>query len=283
MSSTGTQSPSGVRTPPGAPSVWQAIARQVPYYTTVLRRTWRGSAFSYSVLPALTLASLGLGLGGFVDDGGSTGEGTAALGGLSYLAFIAPGMVAITAVMAAAGESTFPVYAGFTWTKIYYAMRATSLRVRDIVNGAATYVAARVLIAVVLLTVVVALFGTVGSVVGGFALVGAAVLVGAAHTTPIMAYAAWAKEDTALGLVFRLGVIPMTLFSGAYFPVDQLPDAVEVVAMVLPVWHGVELCRMATTGDVTSAAWIHVAYLLLVTVVGWVLAQRQFARRLGRI
>ncbi|WP_370614578.1 ABC transporter permease [Mumia sp. Pv 4-285] len=284
MSGTGTQS-AGVRTPTRAPSAWQAVARQAPYYATVLRRTWRGSAFSYSVLPALTLASLGLGLGTFVDEGGAgaTGDGAAALGGLSYLAFIAPGMVAVTAVMAAAGESTFPVYAGFTWTKIYYAMRATSLRVRDLVNGAATYVAVRVLIAVVLLSVVVALFGTISTVLGGVALVGAALLVGLAHTTPIIAYAGWAKEDTALGLVFRLGIIPMTLFSGAYFPVDQLPAAVEAVAKALPVWHGVELCRMATTGEATSAAWIHVGYLLLVTAVGWVLAQRQFARRLGRI
>mgnify|MGYP003289109352 CR=1 FL=1 len=162
-------------------------------------------------------------------------------------------------------------------------MRSTSLQVRDIVNGVVVYVAVRVLIAVALITGVVALFQVIGSVLGAVALVGAAVLVGAAHAAPIIAYAGWAREDTALGLVYRVGVIPMTLFSGAYFPVEQLPAVVEAVAKALPVWHGVELCRMATTGDVTSAAWVHVLYLLVVTGVGWALAQRQFDRRLGRV
>jgi len=81
--------------------------------------------------------------------------------------------------------------------------------------------------------------------------------------------------------MYRLGVIPTTLFSGAFFPIDQLPEAVQVVAYVLPAWHGVELARMCSTDALTPMALVHVAYLVVVGAVGWWWARRAFGRRLG--
>jgi lipooligosaccharide transport system permease protein len=75
----------------------------------------------------------------------------------------------------------------------------------------------------------------------------------------------------------------MFLFSGAFFPVSQLPAAIAWLARLTPVWHGVELCRALTTGRATVLAALgHVGYLLLWVVVGWWLAERAFRRRLER-
>jgi lipooligosaccharide transport system permease protein len=260
--------------PRGDGGRWVAVRRQVPYYVTVLRRTWRGSIFSYAVLPVLMLASFGIGLGGFVDD-------DAALGGVSYLDFIAPGILVTSAVTAAAGEGLYPVYAAFVWNKMAYAMSATPLAAVDIVNGVLAYVTFRIASATVALTIVLALFGTLASPGGALLLILAGTLVGAAHGAVFIGYAASLRSDAGLTLMFRLGVIPMTMFSGAFFPIDQLPEAVQWVAHVLPAWHGVELARMCSTDSYGPLAFVHVGYLVLVGVAGWVWARRSFSRRLG--
>ncbi|WP_167003400.1 ABC transporter permease [Mumia sp. ZJ430] len=260
--------------PRGDGGRWAAVRRQVPYYLTVLRRTWRGSIFSYAVLPVIMLASFGLGLGSFVND-------DAALGGVDYLDFIAPGILATSALTAAAGEALYPVYAMFTWTKMAYAMSSTPLGAVDVVNGVTAYVTFRVATATVALTIVLGLFGTLASVGGALLLVLAGTLVGAAHGAVFIGYAAWTGSDSALTLMFRLGVIPMTMFSGAFFPIDQLPEVVQVIAHVLPAWHGVELARMCSTDTLTPMALVHVAYLVVVGLAGWWWARRAFGRRLG--
>jgi lipooligosaccharide transport system permease protein len=95
------------------------------------------------------------------------------------------------------------------------------------------------------------------------------------------ALAAKVEDERSFVTVFRFLVVPMFLFSGTFFPVSQLPLAFELVAYVTPIWHGVELCRMLTLGDVElGAALGHVAYLLLWTGVGFELARRAYRTRL---
>ena len=108
-----------------------------------------------------------------------------------------------------------------------------------------------------------------------------AALVGLAVATPTFAYAATIRVDSYLAVLFRLGVIPMSLFSGVFFPVESLPGVLRWVAYALPLWHGVDLSRAATLG--VAPAWSpvgHVLYLTLWAGVGWLLALRQFSRRL---
>lgn len=263
--------PSPQQTPPRALAM---VLRQYDYYLTLLRRTWRGSIFSYGVLPILFLLSMGIGLGGYVRD-------EAALGGVSYLEYIAPGMLAVNVMQAAVGESTWPVFGNFKWTKVYFAMAATPLRVVDVLNGALAAIAARMVLIGVLLVVVLAVFGTVSSVPGAVMAVGVAVLIGMAHAAPSVAYSAHLRSDAGFAVLFRVGIIPMMLFSGAFFPVDQLPSVVQWVAYLMPIWHGVELTRMCTTGDV---AWLaaagHAAYLLALVACGRWVALREFRAKL---
>jgi lipooligosaccharide transport system permease protein len=253
--------------------------RQADYWATVYRRVWRGTVVTSFVLPVLYLAAIGVGLGRYVDDAGST----AALGGLSYLDYVGPGLLATTAMQTAVGESTYPVLAYFVWQKVYDAMIATPLRVRDVLVGHLGYVVLRLATTCTVLLTVLALFGIVHSVAGGLGAVAVAVLVGLAFATPIFAFSARQENDSGYALLYRLGLIPMFLFSGAFFPVSQLPAAIAWLGRLTPVWHGVELCRALTTGRATvPAALGHVGYLLLWVVVGWWLAQRAFRRRLER-
>ena len=238
----------------------------------------RASRTDPSARPASRTAGLlyGLGLGGFIDGNATGGVG----GAPSYLLFLAPGLLAMHAMQIAAFESSYPVVAGLKWTKFYHAMAATPLRVVDIVLGALAFVVVRLLIVTVVFSLVLVAFGAITSWLWLLSIL-SAVLVGAAHAAPTMAMAGYSREESWLAMYFRLLIVPMGLFSGAFFPLSQLPDLLQVVALVVPLWHGVELVRGLALGSLgLSAALLHIGYLLLWTVVGTLLAVRTFSRRL---
>jgi lipooligosaccharide transport system permease protein len=81
--------------------------------------------------------------------------------------------------------------------------------------------------------------------------------------------------------VMRLGIIPLFLFSGTFFPLEQLPAGLRPVAWVTPLWHGVELCRGLTTGEAGLAALGHVAVLAAFVAVGSWWGRMTFTRRLA--
>jgi lipooligosaccharide transport system permease protein len=250
----------------------------------VYRRAWRGSIFSSFLSPVLFLAAMGLGLGSLVDAAGAAGEtggaGGAALAGVSYLAFLAPGLLASTAMQTAAGESTFPVMAGLVWVKSFHGMIATPIRPSDVVVGKLTYIGLRLLLVIGAFFVVTVLFGAVTGP-GAILTVPAALLTGLAFAAPIAAYSATQRDADGFNALFRFGVIPLFLFSGTFFPISQLPEILQVVAVLTPLWHGVDLCRSLALGTVEPmVAAIHVAYLGTMTAVGVAAALVTFRRRL---
>jgi lipooligosaccharide transport system permease protein len=167
------------------------------------------------------------------------------------------------------------------WHKVYQAMLATPMRVRDLLLAHFGFIAFRLFATCAVFVAVVAAFGVVESVLGAVAAVLVGVLVGVAYTTPTFAYSGRLESDSGFALIYRLGVIPMFLFSGAFFPVSQMPDAIEWLAYLMPVWHGVEAARMLTTDQVLALPMIgHLAYLCLWAAVGWWLALRSFTKRL---
>ena len=254
------------------------VARQLDYWLTVYRRTWRGSVISSFVLPFLFLTAMGVGLGGFVDDQADA----AALGGLDYVAFIAPGLLATPVMQTGIGEATWPVLGNFKWNRVYESMLATPLRVVDVLNAHLVFIGFRIATTALVFIAVMAAFGTVSSVAGGVLALLVAVLVGIAHTTPCFAFSVTREDPSAFSVVFRVVVLPLSLFSGAFFPVSQLPAALEWFAVATPMWHGVELARMSTTGLVDwSDAAVSVGYLLLWAVLGWFAARALFVRRVG--
>jgi lipooligosaccharide transport system permease protein len=255
-----------------------ALARQYDYWATAYRRTWKGSVISSFLMPLLYLAAMGVGLGRFVDNS----AGAEALGGVSYLAYIAPGLLAATAMQTAVGESTYPVMGKIKWNFVFHAMAATPLQIRDIVAGQLGFIAFRVTTTCAVFLGVIAAFGAIHSPLGVLCLV-VAPLVGLAFGAPVFAIASRLESDAGFAMIFRFGVIPMFLFSGAFFPVTQLPDGIEWLAYVTPLWHGVMMCRDLSLG--VAALWPtvgHAAYLLAWIGAGTWLTVRGLTRRLVR-
>jgi lipooligosaccharide transport system permease protein len=250
--------------------------RAFSYWMLQYKHTWRGTAFSSVLEPLGFLAAMGIGLGLLVD----RGTGTTNLSGISYLDFVAPGFIAAAAMQTAVFESTFPVMGALKWHKQYHAMLATPLRSTDALVGHLLFVVFRLATSVTVFLVIASLFGAIGSV-WAVLTVPVAVLTGLAYATPVFAFSATQTNDSGFSMLFRFGVVPMFLFSGTFFPVSQLPDWLEPVALAVPLWHGVDLCRALSLGTATwDGAAGHVAYLLVWVVVGFALARRTFRRRL---
>jgi lipooligosaccharide transport system permease protein len=200
--------------------------------------------------------------------------------GMPYLDWMVPGLIASTAMQMSFSESTWPVLGGFEWRRVYFGQADAPLRLADIIGGHLLFVLIRVLISAAAFLGVAALFGTLHSW-WAVAALPVAMLVGLAVAAPTFAYAASVSSDSYLAILIRLGMLPMSLFSGVFFPVDQLPVALRWVAYVLPLWHGVDLSRAATLG--VAPDWPvagHLVYLAAWAAAGWWLATRAFARRL---
>lgn len=241
------------------------------------KRTWRGSAVSSVLQPVLFLAAMGLGLGSLVNRGHAT-----SLGGVTYLVFLAPALLAAAAMQTAVMESSWPVMAAVKWLMTYDAMLATPLRVRDLLAGHLTWIGLRVLMVCTVFLAVMAAFGAIESPEAIF-LIPAGVLTGMAFAAPVAAFAVTLERDSGLTALFRFGVMPMFLFSGTFFPVSQLPAALRVLAYITPLWHGVDLCRHLALGEATLLGSLgHVAYLLAWFFVGCRVALSTYSRRLVR-
>jgi lipooligosaccharide transport system permease protein len=252
--------------------------RSYGYWATTYKQTWRGSVTAGFVNPLLYLAALGVGLGSLVDKHQGTSSPT--LSHVSYLAFLAPGLLASTAMQTGTGESTWPVMASFRWTRQYHAMLATPLRVSDIVIGHVAWIATRIFGTAALFTAVLSVFGVIRSP-GILLAIPAAVLVGLAFAAPIMAFAATRETDNSFAVLNRFVVLPLFLFSGTFFPISQLPTWTHPVAYVTPLWHGVQLCRGLDLGHVSVPALMgHTAVLLAYTATGVVAALRTYRGRL---
>jgi lipooligosaccharide transport system permease protein len=249
--------------------------RQFRFWLTNYRRTWRGTIYSGVLNPVLYLGAMGLGLGTLVD-----AHGTSSLGGVSYLAFLAPGLLAASAMQTAMGESTYPVYGSVKWLKTYQAAIASPLRPTDLFHGHLLWTTVRLVMNSVVFLIVMAAFGAIHSV-WAIAALPAAVLTGMAFATPIEAYAMTCTKDTSFAMLFRFGIIPLFLFSGTFFPITQLPAYVRPLAYITPLWHGVALCRTLSLGTAQlGESAVHVGYLVAVIALGVLAGNRTYVRRL---
>ncbi|OFW67174.1 MAG: hypothetical protein A2Z12_03870 [Actinobacteria bacterium RBG_16_68_21] len=250
-------------------------ARVLEANARVYRRTYRGSLVSTFVNPVLYLLAMGVGLGKLVDAG--TGSSTLTL---PYLTFLAPGLLAATAMTTAAGDSSFPVMAGIKWRKTFDAVLATPLGVRDLVGGHLGWIAIRLTFVTFVYSMVMTIFGAT-TIVEGLAAVPPAVLTGMAFAALVTAYTAKIKDEQWLSNMFRFGITPLFLFSGTFFPITQLPGWLQPVAYATPLWHGVSLCRglALRTGFIVDP-WVSVGYLAALTVLGAILSTRQLTKRL---
>jgi lipooligosaccharide transport system permease protein len=161
-------------------------------------------------------------------------------------------------------------------------MHATPLRPADIALGQLGWIATRISLVGTIFVVVMVLFGAARSPLVALA-IPVATLTGMAFAGPIAAFAATQDRMDKFNAIFRFGITPLFLFSGTFFPIEQLPAFVQPLAWVTPLWHGVSLARGLALGTITDEpllALVHLAVLLLFAGGGIAAALWTFRRRL---
>jgi lipooligosaccharide transport system permease protein len=262
--------------PPVSPT-WSTVTRVIEHRLLQYRRTFRASLFSSFGIPILFLTAMGLGLGGYVDQSPDP-----ALAGLTYLQFLAPGLLAATVMQAGSFEAAFPILGGLQWNKIFHAMFATPIRPRDIALGNILWITIRLTMVAAVFSIIVVLFGAARSPLIVLA-VPVAVLTGLAFVTPIMAFTATQRKPDRFAAMFRFGITPLFLFSGTFYPVESLPGALQPIAWLSPLWHGVDVCRALMLGTIDRdpvLMLVHLGILAAITVLGAIAAFRTFENRL---
>jgi lipooligosaccharide transport system permease protein len=258
-----------------APAVVDTALRATSVYFIRLWRSGKSTVLISALNPLFVLAAMGVGLGSLID----TPE-QSSLGGVDYLTFLAPALMAAFAMQSAVGGSLWPVLGGIKWEGTFVAQTATPLRPADVLHGHLAYITAEIATNVVFTLFAMVVFGAVESPWGVLA-VPAAVLTGLVYATAVTGFSATQETDSAFPLIMRFGVIPSYLFSGTFFPVDQLPTGLEWAAKVTPLWHGVDLCRDLVLGDAgLASSLVHVAYLALLLALALWWARGTFRRRL---
>jgi lipooligosaccharide transport system permease protein len=239
------------------------------------RKGWRATVVSSVVQPLLFLVALGLGFGSQVQAGEATG-------GLRYVVYLAPALLAATAVQIGVFESTYPVLSGFKWQQQYVGVVATPVTPAQLVGGQLTWVALRMLGAGVAYLIVAL---PLGAVRGPAVLLSlpVSVLTGMALAAWVTAHVATVETDASFSPLFRFLVLPMTLFAGTFFPVNELPVWIRPLTWITPLWHGTELARGLSFGWIGFWPAVgHTAYLLAMFATGAALAARNFRVRLTK-
>ncbi|UPO77528.1 ABC transporter permease [Arthrobacter sp. Helios] len=259
------------------------------YYAEHWLRRMRGYGWTVLVTaigtPLVYLFGMGVGLASLVDTGTNAAFDAGDGSSVSYLLFVGPALLATAAIMVSSEENTYTVMSGFKWRRTYYGPNASPLSSAQLVDGHVLGLGTRLLITCGAYFGFLLLFGAVGNPATAWLMVLTAILGGLAFGLPLMAYSASITEDRGqFAMVQRFIVMPLFLFSGTFFPLDTLPLVIRWIGWISPLWHASELGRMVSYGlaEPVFLTVVHVAYLLLLAVGGWLLTRRNFTRRLGK-
>ena len=203
---------------------------------------------------------------------------------VSYLVFVAPALLMTAAISVASEEFSYPVMAGFKWRRYFFGFSASALSPGQIAGGVVAGASARIIFVVVAYYAFLWIFGAVPDPATGWLTIPIGLLAGLAFGIPYMAYAASITEDKGqIALVQRFIFMPMFLFSGTFYPLATLPLWLQWIGWVSPLWHATELGRIVTYGKPAEPLMIvvHVGYLLVLSIGGYLVGRRLFGRRLA--
>jgi lipooligosaccharide transport system permease protein len=249
---------------------WRMVQRNLLVY----KHTWM-VIFSGFFEPLFYLLGIGIGLGGMIPD----------IQGISYGAFIAPGLLAANCMNGAITDGLFNIFFKLRYQKTYDGVLATPMRVPDIAFGEMLWALTRGSIyAAGFLAVVLVLGETIGprmllSRWAVLALPGA-VLVAASFSAGALCLTSFVRKVQDFDIVMGLLIVPMFLFSGTFVPVAQLPRPAQWAVQAVPLYHAVEMLRQLTTGAISPSIGLHAAYLVLVGGLAFVVAMRRLERAL---
>ena len=211
--------------------------------------------------PLLYLFSFGYGVGTLIGDiQVSNGQV------VSYAMFIAPGLLATSAMNGAIYDSTWNVYFKLHEGKIYHGMLATSLGPLDVALGEILTALIRGFAYAVGFMAVATPMGLIPSWWGVLA-IPAAVLIAFGFASIGMAITSYFKSYQQMGLI-NISLLPIFLFSGSFYPLSVFPDWAQIIIKTLPLWHAIELIRNLSLGIINFSLLGHIAYFLVMIVIG---------------
>jgi lipooligosaccharide transport system permease protein len=237
---------------------------------TVFTRTWQVNFFPPLVEALLYLFAIGMGIGSYVKE----------IGGVPYVTFIAPAILAIAVMNSAFFECTYGSYVRMYYQKSFDAMIATPLSIEDVIAGEILWGATRSVIYVVIMLPVLAAFGVV-SLPASLLAIPLAFLGGLMFAGIAMCFTAITPSIDTLNYPSFLFITPMSLFSGTFFPLTLLPVLLQYLALtLLPLTHLVAIMRMFTQAAVSPALLLHLAWIATVTVICCIAAINLMRKRL---
>ena len=240
---------------------------------------WRGIITAVAIgNPLFYLISIGVGVGVLV----SQNSGTSGTGGVEYLVFLVPALLATTSITGAMDEVLFPTIDGFKWRKTFFAMNATPITGPQIALGLFLAAMVRVTYAVVLYWALLVAFGVM-TLSDSWRVIPLMIFAGAAFGSFMLGITAGVKnDDYYFAVLGRLVIAPLFLFSGTFFPLTTMPIFLQPIGWVSPLWHATELGRHFSYGYPisTDVIVLHFAYLISLTVIGFLLTRKRFTARL---
>ncbi|MCT2586831.1 ABC transporter permease [Actinophytocola gossypii] len=237
----------------------------------VNRRAWLAVVSGFCE-PLFYLLAMGVGFGRLVGEvTGPTGEP------MSYVAYVAPALLAASAMNGAVYDATFNIFFKFKYAKLYDAMLATPLGPVDVAIGEIAWALLR---GGMYATGFLAVMLGMGLISSPWALLAlpAALFVAFAFAAVGMACTTFMRSWQDFDLV-QLALMPMFLFSTTFFPLTVYPAAIQVGVQCLPLYHAIEIMRALSTGFVDASLLGHLAYFAVMAVIGVVVS----ARRLGTL
>jgi lipooligosaccharide transport system permease protein len=219
--------------------------------------------------PALYLLGLGFGLGHFVGD----------MSGMPYLAFLASGIVASSAMTTASFEGMYSVYTRMVPQRTYEAILATPLEVDDVLAGEMLWCATKSLLSGVAILIVAFALGAADGWQTLWVLP-VVFLIGLTFTAPALIMATLSKSYDFFNYYFVLVITPLLLVSGVFYPIDSLPAGMQTFVQLLPLTHAIALVRPLVTGGVVDGVLLHLAVLVAYAVVSYHFAVLLARRRL---
>lgn len=218
--------------------------------------------------PVLYLLAMGVGMGGLV--GRVAGPGGRPI---SYAAYIAPALLATSAMNGAIYDSTWNVFFKLNFAKLYQAMLQTSLGPLDVALGEIALALIRGLLYALGFMAVLVATGLVSSWWAAL-MIPAALLVAFGFASFGMGITSFMKTFQQMDLINFI-LLPMFLFSATLYPITVYPRAVQLLVEAMPLWHGVEMMRQLSVGRITAATGGHALYFVVMTVLGlWLTTTR---------
>jgi len=261
-----------------------ARVRRFGWWLYAERRVYQMKAYWTSVVgfgvltPVFYLIAMGIGLGSLVD------ANAGGINGVSYLQFVAPGLLVSSVVMESVAEMTFPILSGFKWYRLYFGTQATPVTPTQIALGETVAVGLRMTAQALLFWLVLLAFGA-SSDPRSWLMVPIAAVASLTFGVPLMAYAATLEDEGfQFSFIQRFIVMPMFLFAGTFYPLESMPVYLQWIGWISPMWHGTQLARAVSFGMPLSGEQVvlHVAFLLVPLGLGLWVAVRNFERRLTK-